>query len=175
MYLPSVSSSFLDSGCLHYFRLLPFIKWFQLAIYNHFHNILRFFDVLPIFPFTTSETMHDYYLYTWYIHLLPNKLPKPSHAHTHTHTHTHTHKRPRTPGTLARSAPPKWKICQPQPAQNSRKIEIKPPPFNKSPRQSWQPHRPNPKLEQLSCKKAQKFATLDNCFSDLFTEVKISY
>ena len=171
MYLPSVSSSFLDSGCLHYFRLLPFIKWFQLAIYNHFHNILRFFDVLPIFPFTTSETMHDYYLYTWYIHLLPNKLPKPSHAHTH----THTHKRPRTPGTPARSAPPKWKICQPQPAKNSRKIEIKPPPPNKSPRQSWQPHRPNPKLEQLSCKEAQKFATLDNCFSDLFTEVKISY
>ena len=29
---------------------------------NHFHNILRCFDVLPNFPFTTSETMHDYYL-----------------------------------------------------------------------------------------------------------------
>ena len=25
--------------------------------YNHFHNILRLFDVLPNFPFTTSETM----------------------------------------------------------------------------------------------------------------------
>ena len=35
-------------------------------IYNHFHNILRLFDVLPNFPFTTSETMRDYYLYTWY-------------------------------------------------------------------------------------------------------------
>ena len=26
-----------------------------------------FFDVLPNFPFTTSETMPDDYLYTWYI------------------------------------------------------------------------------------------------------------
>ena len=25
------------------------------------------FDVLPNFPFTTSETMGDYYLETWYI------------------------------------------------------------------------------------------------------------
>ena len=29
---------------------------------NHFHNILRLFDVLATFPFTTSETMRDYYL-----------------------------------------------------------------------------------------------------------------
>ena len=35
--------------------------------YNNFHNILRLFDVLPNFPFTTSETMGEYYLYTWYI------------------------------------------------------------------------------------------------------------
>ena len=34
---------------------------------NHFNNILRPFDVLPNFPFTTSETMRDYYLRTWYI------------------------------------------------------------------------------------------------------------
>ena len=27
-----------------------------------FHNILRLLDVLPNFPFTTSETMGDYYL-----------------------------------------------------------------------------------------------------------------
>ena len=32
------------------------------TIYNHFHNILRLFDVLPNFPFTTSETMRNYYL-----------------------------------------------------------------------------------------------------------------
>ena len=36
-------------------------------IYNHFHNNLRLFDVLPNFPITTSETMCDYYLETWYI------------------------------------------------------------------------------------------------------------
>ena len=30
--------------------------------YNHFHNILRLFDVLPNCPFTTSETMDNYYL-----------------------------------------------------------------------------------------------------------------
>ena len=29
---------------------------------NQFHNILRLFDVLPNFPFTTSETMDGYYL-----------------------------------------------------------------------------------------------------------------
>ena len=28
---------------------------------NHFHNILRLFDASPNFPFTTSETMGDYY------------------------------------------------------------------------------------------------------------------
>ena len=27
---------------------------------NHVHNILRLFDVLPNFIFTTSETKHDY-------------------------------------------------------------------------------------------------------------------
>ena len=29
---------------------------------NQLHNILRLFDVLPNFPFTTSEKMRDYYL-----------------------------------------------------------------------------------------------------------------
>ena len=29
---------------------------------QYFHNILRLFDVLPDFPFTTSETNVDYYL-----------------------------------------------------------------------------------------------------------------
>ena len=28
----------------------------QSQFYNHFHNILRLFDVLPNFPFTPSET-----------------------------------------------------------------------------------------------------------------------
>ena len=37
---------------------------FQIQFHfdNQFHNILRLFDVLPTFPFTTSETMGDYYL-----------------------------------------------------------------------------------------------------------------
>ena len=30
--------------------------------YNRFHNVLRLFDVMPNFPFITSETMRDYYL-----------------------------------------------------------------------------------------------------------------
>ena len=34
---------------------------------NQFHNILRLFDVLPNFSFTKSETICDYYLFTWYI------------------------------------------------------------------------------------------------------------
>ena len=35
---------------------------FLVVTYNQFHNILRLFDVLPNFLFTTSETMVDYYL-----------------------------------------------------------------------------------------------------------------
>ena len=34
----------------------------KFGTYNQFHNILRLLDVLPNFPFTTSETMGDYYL-----------------------------------------------------------------------------------------------------------------
>ena len=35
--------------------------------HNHVHNVLRLCDVLSKFLFTTSETMHDYYLETQYI------------------------------------------------------------------------------------------------------------
>ena len=42
-------------------------KQVHCQIYNHFHNILRLFGVLKIFPFTTSETMRDYYLQTWHV------------------------------------------------------------------------------------------------------------
>ena len=42
-------------------------KWKEKFTGNQFHNILRLFDVLTNCPFTTSETMSDYYLYTWYI------------------------------------------------------------------------------------------------------------
>ena len=34
----------------------------KFGSYNQFHNILRFFNVLSNFPFTTSETMGNYYL-----------------------------------------------------------------------------------------------------------------
>ena len=41
-------------------------QWAYMALfaiaYNHFHNILRLFDILPNFAFTTSEIMRDYYL-----------------------------------------------------------------------------------------------------------------
>ena len=36
---------------------------------TRFHNILRLFDVLSNPRFTTSETIGDYYLYTWYIRI----------------------------------------------------------------------------------------------------------
>ena len=36
--------------------------------YNYFHNILRLFVVLPNFPFTTNETIRDYFMvYTSYL------------------------------------------------------------------------------------------------------------
>ena len=34
---------------------------------NQLHNILRLFDVLPNFPFTTIETIPDFYSQIWYI------------------------------------------------------------------------------------------------------------
>ena len=42
-------------------------RFSKVATYNQFHNILRFFDILPNFRFSTSETMPDYYLQTWYM------------------------------------------------------------------------------------------------------------
>ena len=50
---------------------------FVSGIYNQFHNVLRLFDVLPNFPFTTSGTMsvitykHGIYKLA---HELPNEL-----------------------------------------------------------------------------------------------------
>ena len=46
-------------------------KWKTLnnhfSTYNQFHNTLSLFDDLPNFPFTSSETMGDHYLKTWYM------------------------------------------------------------------------------------------------------------
>ena len=41
---------------------------------NRFHNIMRRFDIFRNFLFTTSETMRDFYLLTWY-NELPKELP----------------------------------------------------------------------------------------------------
>ena len=38
---------------------------------SRFDNILKLCDSLPNFPFTTSETMRDYYLWTWYTRVAP--------------------------------------------------------------------------------------------------------
>ena len=35
-------------------------SWRGIRNYSHFHNNLRHFDVLPNFPFTTSETKRNY-------------------------------------------------------------------------------------------------------------------
>ena len=37
----------------------------KISDYNHFHKILRLFDVLPNFSYTASETMRNYYLQLW--------------------------------------------------------------------------------------------------------------
>ena len=44
---------------------------------NHFHNIVKPFNVLPITNFTKSETMSDYYLQTWYIRLASQVAERP--------------------------------------------------------------------------------------------------
>ena len=50
--LLTVFNKFIGSKC----------RTMSLFSYNEFHNILRVFDVLPNFPFTSSETMGDYHL-----------------------------------------------------------------------------------------------------------------
>ena len=54
----------VDHDFIDFYRdSMKFYLWF----YNHFHNTLRLFDVLPNFLYTTSETMRDCYLQTWHI------------------------------------------------------------------------------------------------------------
>ena len=47
----------------------------KLDTYNHFHNILRLFDVLSNFPFTSSETV-DSLKHKHGTQELPHELPK---------------------------------------------------------------------------------------------------
>ena len=41
-------------------ELIEYVMNEKEHLYNPFDNILRFFDVLPNFPFTTSVTKGDY-------------------------------------------------------------------------------------------------------------------
>ena len=84
----------------------------SLFIYNQFHNILRLFDVLPNFSFTTSETMCGYYLRTWYIRVVSQvterlrtwDLRKLGNIRTLSKLHRMIAQHP--------VPPPKWKLCQ---------------------------------------------------------------
>ena len=49
------------------YAVSTFTKKLYFWSYNQLRNTLRLFDILPSFPFTTSETMGDYYLWTWYM------------------------------------------------------------------------------------------------------------
>ena len=55
----------MERGSVIYFIFLPTMPS-VFGLYDQFHNILRLFDVLLNFPFTTSETMGDEDLSTWY-------------------------------------------------------------------------------------------------------------
>ena len=63
--------NFCKTPILNNFCVRLLLNWLLEVIvfwiYNHFHNILRLFGVLPNFSFTTSETMRDHYLQTWFI------------------------------------------------------------------------------------------------------------
>ena len=62
--LPKYISSFFPKAidALSLLEVFRSIHVLSYACYSHFQNILRLFDVLPNFPFTTTEMMPDYYL-----------------------------------------------------------------------------------------------------------------
>ena len=108
----------VDHDFIDFYRdSMKFYLWF----YNHFHNTLRLFDVLPNFLYTTSETMRDYYLQTWHIRvasrvakqLQTEDLRKLGNIREVTKSHRMIAQRP--------FPPPKWK---PTPEENSPKTEI---------------------------------------------------
>ena len=59
-YLEPSRISTMKPICENSYRVLAAHR--RCFIYNHFHNILRLFDVLTNLPFTTSEAMRDYFL-----------------------------------------------------------------------------------------------------------------
>ena len=70
---------------------------------NQFHNILRLSDVLPNFLLTTSETMVDYYLQTWYIQAVSWVAERPRKL-----GNSKLHRMIAQPPV----SPTKWKLCQ---------------------------------------------------------------
>ena len=58
-------------------HLFRFISRFFLIFcsYNHFHNILRLFDILPTFPFTASVKRCAIIIYNQVMYELPHELP----------------------------------------------------------------------------------------------------
>ena len=56
-YLEPSQTSTMKPICENSYRVLAAHR--RCFICNHFHNILRLFDVLTNFPFTTNETMRD--------------------------------------------------------------------------------------------------------------------
>ena len=76
LYVPGVTLSTKDDKKLSEqlrTRFQKTIKWnkyrSEMTNHNQFHNILRLFDVLPNFPFTTSETM-CVFTYKWKVLLI---------------------------------------------------------------------------------------------------------
>ena len=53
---------FVDRILKEKYFILNIMLKIRQGDYHHFHNIFRLFDVLPNFPYTTSETMRNYCL-----------------------------------------------------------------------------------------------------------------
>ena len=56
-----VNACFVNTVLIPHWNIKYFQKFCDFY-YNFFHNILRLFDVLINFPFTSSEKIRDYYL-----------------------------------------------------------------------------------------------------------------
>ena len=61
-YVPTSQISFSDY--LYFSRYWAIYTWQLIVSQNHFHNILRLFDILLV------KKMLDYYLQTWYIRVV---------------------------------------------------------------------------------------------------------
>ena len=138
---------------------------------------MRLFDVLPNFPFTTSETMPDYYLQRWCIkvasraavkNLRVASRPKKERLKVSRSTLFHMKTRvslkcfvtgclwkPLNDASLLKSL---WNVISLTILVILKLLTL----FK-------------PKVRATKLKKGQKFALFDNCLSDILTEVKIWY